>query len=86
MDMVESVDYDKFPLQHPDVGRLVKVFFHQNFSKWVYGVVVRDDLEYPHVTIIQLGNGKHVLGSECQYQSIELDILKSLRQEYEHDI
>jgi hypothetical protein len=70
MGVVANIDYDKFPEQRWK-GVRCKVYFNFDTSKSIGGVIVRDDREPPHMTIIQLDDGRFVLASECQYQITE---------------
>ena len=67
MGYVPTIKFDKFPKQGDYLGRTVEVCFHYDTSKTISGVVVRDDIESPHETIIQLSDGRLVRGCECQY-------------------
>jgi hypothetical protein len=57
----------RFPVQSESVGARTEVCFHYDTSRRVGGTVVRDDLEDPWRTIIQLDDGPLVLATECQY-------------------
>lgn len=63
-----SVSYSEFPKQGQYVSARVKVAFNYDFTKTLFGKVVRDDAEQPFQTIIRLDSGLYVLGEECQYQ------------------
>lgn len=67
MGCVNTITYDKFPKQGPNVGKRVEVCFHYDTSKIIGGYIVRDDYEEPGQTIIELDNGKYILACECQY-------------------
>jgi hypothetical protein len=56
-----------FPRQSPDVNKPVQVFFHYDTETLVPGLIVRDDAEPPFLIILQLADGRLVLGTECQY-------------------
>lgn len=56
-----------FPRQSADVQKEVHVCFHYNTAVRLKGVLLRDDLEDPYRTVIQLCDGRVVLGTECQY-------------------
>lgn len=60
----------EFPKQGTYVGRKCKVAFNYEFDNVIYGVLVRDDREDPHRTIIQLDDGRYVMGTECQYSLV----------------
>ena len=70
MGYVDSIRHDSFPAQHyrSREGRRVYVCFHFDTAHKLPGVVVREDIAPPFVTIIRLDDGRHVLASECQYQ------------------
>lgn len=67
MGVVANIDYGKFPEQGSWKGVRCKVCFNYG-RETIGGVIVRDDREPPHRTIIQLDDGRFVLASECQYQ------------------
>lgn len=58
---------DKFPDQTEWVGRRVRVCFNYDTTRLIGGAFVRDDAFEPHVGIIKLDDGRHVLAEECQY-------------------
>lgn len=58
---------DAFPKQGDHLGRRARVCFHYDTSRTFDGTVVRDDTEDPHVTVIRLDDGRHVLATECMY-------------------
>ena len=66
MGIVARVDIKKFPEQSDYVGKRLRVCFQCADSHAIGGVVVRDDLDAPHVMIIRLADGRHVLATECQ--------------------
>ena len=61
-----NIDYDKFPKQGQHLGKRVRVCFHYG-SKAVGGVVIRDDIEEPWLTVILLSDKRAILSTECQY-------------------
>lgn len=63
----ENISYEKFPKQSGAVGMEAEVCFYYNTAQTLRGVIVRDDREAPAITIIRLEDGRHVLGTECQY-------------------
>lgn len=67
MGCVKSIGFDKFPEQGAWVGKRVKVCFHYDTQNAIGGEIVRDDVEFPAVTIIRLDDGRYVLATECQY-------------------
>jgi hypothetical protein len=67
MGSVGGITMTAFPKQGSFLGRRVRVFFHYG-TEHISGVCVRDDLEAPGHTILKLDDGRHVLGTECQYQ------------------
>lgn len=68
MGVENNIKYDKFPVQTKYSGKKVEVCFNYDTSSMVKGVIVRDDKEKPLRTIIELVDGKFVLGTECQYR------------------
>jgi hypothetical protein len=72
MGVQENVDYNKFPKQGEFLGRSVRVTFHYN-SHTITGTIIRNDIESPNLTIIQLTDGRTILDSECQYQPVRVD-------------
>lgn len=67
MGIVSTIDHERFPDQGGWLNRRVAVCFHYNTADIVRGVIVRDDTEDPHVTIIRLDDGRYVLSTECQF-------------------
>lgn len=64
---VKGIGPKSFPKQGFFLGERVKVAFDETGSASVFGTVVRDDIEIPHVGIIRLDDGRHVLMTECYY-------------------
>ena len=73
MGIVDSIHFDRFPIQGPHLGRRVRVVFHYDTTRVVRGTVVRDDFADPWITIISLDDRRVVLGTECQYAVVETD-------------
>lgn len=67
MGVHRNMDYDKFPKQGDFLNKRCRVCFNYNTSKIVKGIIVRDDIEEPLITIIRLDDGRYVLATECQY-------------------
>ena len=63
--MITIKDY---PKQGTFKDKRVVVCFDYDTSASIGGVCVRDDVSEPHLTIIKLDDGRHVLGTECQYR------------------
>lgn len=63
-----AIAADRFPKQGTHAGRRVEVCFHYDRSVTLGGLVVRDDVEAPCVTIIRLDDGRFVTSDECQYR------------------
>ncbi len=70
MGVHKTIDKDKFPTQGAQVGFGVYVCFHYDTSNLIRGTILRDDMEEPFLTVIQLDNGRVVTAAECQYQLI----------------
>lgn len=66
MGCVESISYDRFPKQGTYLNKKCKVCFFYG-DETISGIIVRDDMEQPFLTIIRLDDGRHVLSTECQY-------------------
>lgn len=62
-----NVGFDKFPKQGDWLNKEVKVCFNYELRKEIKGVIVRDDMEEPHMTLIKLEDGRIVSTAECQY-------------------
>lgn len=71
MGIEQTIDYESFPKQGDHLGRRVLVIFKYDRSHEFFGTVIRDDLEAPWRTIIQLDNGPTILGTECQYSLLD---------------
>lgn len=67
MGYVQSIDANTFPKQGSWLGKRANVCFHYDTSVLIGGIFVRDDAEEPHVSIIRLDDGRHVLTTECQH-------------------
>ena len=71
MGIEKNVGFDVFPKQGDYLGKVVEVCFNYDTTKTLRGKIVRDDMEEPYRTIIELENGKYILGTECQYRPLE---------------
>ena len=67
MGIEKNIGLNAFPKQSSELGKKVKVCFNYNTSKLIEGKIVRDDMEEPFRTIIELSDKRYVLGTECQY-------------------
>lgn len=63
----KNIKIIQFPKQGENLNKRVKVVFNYDKSIVALGVIVRDDIEDPFVTIIRLGDGRYILDTECQY-------------------
>jgi hypothetical protein len=63
----KNITAEIFPKQGSMLNKNVKVCFHYDTSKQFDGMIIRDDVEEPFLTIIKLEDNRIVLGSECQY-------------------
>jgi len=59
-----------WPAQGVLLDAAVAVIFHGDTDTEYLGTVVRYDITEPHLTLIKLDNGKHVLGTECQFREL----------------
>lgn len=66
MGCVPNITATMFPKQGTWLGLRTKVVFHHGGPE-IMGTIVRDDNETPHITIIRLDDGRHVLTTECQH-------------------
>jgi len=62
----KNISETKFPRQGEYLLRRVRVSFHYEPGE-LMGTIVRDDVEDSWKTIIQLDDGRYILGAECQY-------------------
>ena len=62
-------------------GVKVDVCFLYDKGTIIDGVVIRDDKEYPFVTIIRLSDGRVILATECQFSPIQ-DVDKSVIEQF----
>ncbi|WP_233874605.1 hypothetical protein [Paraburkholderia adhaesiva] len=60
----------KFPKQGTLAGKRVEVCFHNDTPRVIESVVMRDDVESPFRTIIDLDDGRMVLDAECQFRPL----------------
>ncbi|WP_332237921.1 hypothetical protein [Sporolactobacillus sp. KGMB 08714] len=70
MGVHQNIDYEKFPEQGPFLNKRVKVCFHYETDRVLFGTVVRDDLDEPYLTLIHLEDGRIVEDSECQFNVV----------------
>lgn len=61
-----------YPPQGVWLNRRVDVCFNYDTANSVKGIIVRDDVEKPFLTIIKLDDGRHVMSTECQYRVLPL--------------
>lgn len=71
MGCVKTITATTFPEQSSHVNQRVAVCFMYDTSQSILGTIVRDDLEEPFETIIQLDDGRIVLATECQYSFLD---------------
>lgn len=73
MGVVANITKDKFPQQSTDLLKRVKVCYRFDTSNIDYGRIIRDDIEEPFVTIIELSTngGRVLLATECQYSFLD---------------
>lgn len=62
-----NIGYDIFPEQGGLLGASVQVIFDHT-ERRIQGKIVRDDREVPGRTIIQLQDGRIILGTECSWR------------------
>ena len=88
MGIVKNIDATSFPEQYiadddvfVGIGRKVNVCFNYDKGTIIDGVVIRDDKEYPFVTIIRLSDGRVILATECQFSPSQ-DVDKSVIEQF----
>lgn len=69
MGLVTNISHDIFPKQGNHLNKRTKVCFGYDTEKMISGTIVRDDREYPYLTIIKLDDGRYIRSTECQYTS-----------------
>jgi len=65
-----NIGFESFPEQGALLNKTVSVCFHYDTNRWLEGKVVRDDIDAPFNTIIELVDGRYVLSSECHFRLI----------------
>ncbi|PEJ68687.1 hypothetical protein CN680_26045 [Bacillus pseudomycoides] len=65
-----NVGINKFPKQGDWLNKEAKVMFNFDSSTMIKGVIVRDDMEEPFLTLIKLEDGRVIRSTECQYSLI----------------
>jgi len=63
----QKIAWSDFPKQSDKIGQAVHVCFWQDETRIIDGVIVRNDIEVPHETIIRLYDGRFVRGAECMW-------------------
>lgn len=67
MGIVKGISHSEFPKQGKHLHKKTLVCFNYDTENLIGGIVVRDDAEAPHITIISLDDARYVLATECQY-------------------
>lgn len=70
MGIAARISISEFPKQGNLLHRLVRVCFHFDTRHTIDGTIVRDDVEEPFTTIVELEDGRVVLGSECMFTTL----------------
>ena len=68
MGVHENIGADVYPEQSRFKGNRAVVCFQYDTSRRFPATIVRDDMDEPYRTILQLDDGRFVLGVECQWQ------------------
>ncbi len=73
MGVVKNVGFDRFPQQGEHLDKVVEVCFNYDTSRTLKGRIVRDDVEEPYRTIIELDTDpkRYILATECQYRPLD---------------
>lgn len=72
MGCVQNISATEFPRQSDKLHQNVKVCFHYNTDVTFTGKVIRDDMEFPHITIFQLEDNRVVLATECMWSPLPI--------------
>lgn len=64
----QNIDFNRFPEQGNYLNAIVWVCFNRDIYCTILGKIIRDDIEAPWQTLIQLWDGRVVTASECQYR------------------
>ncbi len=67
MGIQTNISSTEFPKQGSWLGKRTRVCFKFDVEHIIMGTIVRDDLEHPFVTIIQLDDKRVVLATECMH-------------------
>lgn len=67
MGVVQNVGFSEFPKQGDWLGKRTSVCFNHDTANRIGGTIIRDDMDFPGVTIIKLDDGRYVLTTECQH-------------------
>jgi hypothetical protein len=67
MGVVKGISASEYPKQGKWLHCVTEVCFNYDSSRKIGGIVVRDDAEAPHLTIIRLDDGRYVLTTECHH-------------------
>lgn len=71
MGVVKNISYDRFPKQGDWLHKEVLVSFEYNSDRKIKGIIVREDMEEPGITLIMLEDKRIVIDTECQYYIVE---------------
>jgi len=66
----DELDDFKLPNQGNDKKSRAEVYFHYDTSRTLEGKIVRDDMEEPYLTLIELEDGRVISAVECQYRPL----------------
>lgn len=55
------------PKQGNHLNKEVRVCFEYDTNEILHGLIVRDDMEPPFLTLIRLNDGRYIQTTECQY-------------------
>ena len=67
-----NIGASKMPKQGEYHGAACEVVFDSDSSAAFRAICARDDVEAPFLTVLWLGDGRLVLGTECQYRALAL--------------
>jgi hypothetical protein len=67
MGCVKNISIHQYPEQGINLFRRVDVCFNYDTSNKIGGRIIRDDIEDPFETLIELDDGRYIKGTECQF-------------------
>lgn len=66
-DNIKNIGFGIYPKQGNDIGKRVIITYNHDWTIFEHGIIIRDDIEEPFMTVIKLDDDRVLLGTECQY-------------------